>query len=128
MQSNKKLNIYVDIDETICRTPSTRNYSESVPIQNIIEKINKLYDEGNTIVYWTSRGCKSKKDYSEFTKSQLEKWGCKYHKLESLPKPNYDILIDDRTINPLVEKELNINNILEIRDHFVQQFPQNTVQ
>ena len=48
--------IYVDIDETICETPESRDYAKSVPITKNIKKINKLYDAGNTIVYWTARG------------------------------------------------------------------------
>ena len=52
--------LYVDIDETICTTPKNRNYHEATPIKNNIDKINKLYDEGNTIVYWTSRVVVSK--------------------------------------------------------------------
>ena len=50
--------IYVDIDETIALTPDCRNYSLASPIEENIKKINKLYDEGNTIVkldrqrYW----------------------------------------------------------------------------
>lgn len=119
MENSKKLTIYVDIDETICITPKSRNYSESKPIFKMIEKINKLYDDGNLIVYWTSRGCKSKKDYSELTKSQLNLWKCKYHRLETLPKPNYDILIDDKTINPISDLELDIDSVLQNRNDLI---------
>ena len=31
-----------------------------------IEKINKLYDEGHTIIYMTARGAVTKVDYKEF--------------------------------------------------------------
>ena len=52
--------IYVDIDETICShfdiSQGPRDYSKASPILNRIEKINKLYDKGHTIVYWTARG------------------------------------------------------------------------
>ena len=48
--------IYVDIDETICVSPESRDYSLATPIKENIEKINKLYDSGDTIVYWTARG------------------------------------------------------------------------
>ena len=65
--------IFVDIDETICNTPEDRNYSKSVPINKNIEKINKLYDEGNTIVYWTARGSGSGKDWHELTGKQFKK-------------------------------------------------------
>ena len=48
--------IYVDIDETICHRESsvdfgvTHDYTKALPIVENIEKINKLYDEGNTRV------------------------------------------------------------------------------
>ena len=48
--------IYVDIDETICESPKDRDYAKATPVKDRIEKINKLFDEGNTIVYWTARG------------------------------------------------------------------------
>jgi mannose-6-phosphate isomerase-like protein (cupin superfamily) len=93
------MNIFVDIDNTICNTKGNE-YENSVPIIENINKINKLYNEGNNIVYWTARGQQSKKDHTELTKKQLNDWGCKYHELR-LDKPSFDILIDDKTINPL---------------------------
>jgi len=97
-----KLKIWVDIDETICLTPTTRKYSESTPIYKNIEKVNKLYNMGHEIIYWTARGCKSGNDYSSLTLSQLKDWGCKFTRLETnYKKPNYDILIDDKAVNSL---------------------------
>ena len=93
------MNIYVDIDETICFYDgvSRLGYKEAIPsIENIL-KINKLYDAGNTITYYTGRGTVSKIDYYDLTKQQLEKWGCKYHKLSIGEKPNYELLICDKT-------------------------------
>ena len=46
--------IYVDIDGTICHTNGT-DYNDSKPKYDQIYKINKLYDEGNVIIYWTAR-------------------------------------------------------------------------
>jgi hypothetical protein len=46
--------IYVDIDGTICHTTGT-NHNDSEPNYIQIYKINKLYDEGNVIIYWTAR-------------------------------------------------------------------------
>jgi hypothetical protein len=107
-----KLKIWVDIDETICNTPTSRKYSESEPKFQNIEKVNNLYDQGHEIIYWTARGCKSGKDYSELTLLQLKKWGCKFHRLETeYKKPNYDILIDDKAVNSLFDWETN--NIVE---------------
>ena len=90
--------IYVDIDETICQSPPSREYSEAVPMPNRITKINSLYDEGNTIIYWTARGTGSGLDWRQVTEEQFEKWGVKYHDL-MFGKPIYDLFIDDKNIN-----------------------------
>tara|TARA_B100001778_G_scaffold333434_1_gene341957 strand:- start:478 stop:777 length:300 start_codon:yes stop_codon:yes gene_type:complete len=93
------MKVYVDIDETICHYEGVERlgYKNALPITLNIEKINKLYDEGHEITYWTSRGAVSKIDYFEVTKAQLHKWGCKYHKLSVGEKPAYDLLICDKT-------------------------------
>lgn len=89
--------VYVDIDHTIFDT-NGMDYESSLPMNDRIEKINKLYDEGHTVIYWTARGTKSKIDYYDLTKSQLDKYGVKYHELK-LKKPVYDLFIDDKNIN-----------------------------
>ena len=91
------MNIYVDIDETICYYDEERDYKLALPIHNNISKINKLYDEGNKITYWTARGSVTKIDWLEITKKQLKEWGCKYHHLSVGEKPPYDLLICDKT-------------------------------
>ena len=50
------MNIYVDIDETICYYKGDRDYNLALPLVDNIKKINKLYDEGHNIKYWTARG------------------------------------------------------------------------
>ena len=89
--------IYVDIDETICKTPNSREYKDAEPIIENIEKMNILYDQGNTIVYWTSRGSRKQINWYELTKSQLDSWGVKYHEVR-VDKPYYDLFIDDKTL------------------------------
>jgi hypothetical protein len=90
---------YVDIDETICKTPGdinvARDYSKAVPIKEEIEKINRLFDEGHTIIYWTSRGAGSGKDWYMITYRQLKEWGAKFHMLRT-DKPLYDCIVDDK--------------------------------
>jgi len=88
--------IFVDIDNTICYSEPP-NYIRSIPKQDAIDRINKLYEEGNTIVYWTARGASSKNDWSELTQWQLKEWGVKYHELR-LDKPYFDLLIDDKAV------------------------------
>ena len=90
--------IYVDIDETICRTPESRDYSLAVPIVSNIKKVNEYYDAGHTIIYWTARGTTSGIDWREVTEKQFEKWGVKHHELR-LGKPHYDLFICDKAIN-----------------------------
>lgn len=97
MGENKMI-IYVDIDETICVTPEDRDYSKSSPISSHIDKINKLFEEGNTIVYWTARGTTTGTDWREITEAQFTHWGVKYHELH-FGKPAYDLFIDDKNIN-----------------------------
>jgi vacuolar-type H+-ATPase subunit E/Vma4 len=90
--------IYIDIDDTICHSPDKPNYTTSTPIKENIEKANKLYDEGNLIVYWTARGSATGIDWSKITKQQFKDWGVKYHDLK-FGKPNYDLFIDDKNLN-----------------------------
>ena len=66
------MNIYVDIDNTICNTQGS-DYINSIPRYDQIKKINKLYDQGNKITYWTARGGHSGKDWSSLTIEQLKK-------------------------------------------------------
>ena len=89
--------IYVDIDETICFTPNSRDYSLAEPYLDKIQKINNLYDQGHEIIYWTARGRVTKIDWYKVTKNQLDSWGAKYHKLDVTTKPHYDLLICDKT-------------------------------
>ena len=93
------MKIYVDIDETICFYEGERHYPNAQPVLDRIESINKLYDEGHEITYWTARGSVTKIDWYDTTKEQLENWGCKYHNLSVGEKPNYDILICDKAFN-----------------------------
>ena len=88
--------IYVDIDGTICHTKNA-DYENSKPRYDQIRKINKLYNEGNEIVYWTARGGHSGFDWTMFTRVQLEKWGCKYTRIEKEKKPSYDLFICDKS-------------------------------
>jgi len=98
MQKNIKINkFWFDIDNTITITPST-DYSVAKPIKERIEAVNKLYDEGHEITYWTARGTVSGSDLRVLTEEQLEHWGAKYHYLQ-MGKPAFDYFIDDKVVN-----------------------------
>ena len=98
MRSYMGKRIYVDIDETICFYDGVvREYINAIPNMENIEKINKLYDEGNHIKYYTGRGTVSRIDYYDLTMNQLDSWGCRYHELSVGEKPDYDLMICDKT-------------------------------
>jgi len=99
----------IDIDGVIAQHNgicNTCKYESSTAITENIEKINKLYDEGNIIKYFTARGMGTYSDdskmasarWKELTELQLRIWGCKYHYL-IMGKPSADYYIDDKAIN-----------------------------
>ena len=95
--------IYVDIDDTICyyknkEIKTNLEYDKALPYKERIEKINTLFEKGNTIVYWTARGTVTQKRWFHTTYKQLNEWGCKFHELK-MGKPAYDLFIDDKNIN-----------------------------
>ena len=91
-----------DIDGTICSL-TKGNYGFAIPYEDRIEKINKLYDDGNTIIFQTARGMGRSNNnagyanrvFYDFTRKQLIDWGVKFHAL-FLGKPAGDIYIDDK--------------------------------
>jgi hypothetical protein len=91
--------IIIDIDETIC-TSINKDYPNAKPLIENINKANKLYNEGNTIIYWTARGMSSGIDWTELTINQLNLWEVKYHEIK-MNKPSYDMFIDDKALNTL---------------------------
>jgi len=92
----RKKVIIVDIDGTICST-TDGSYEKAIPNYKMISAINKLYDDGCIINYWTARGTTTNIDWTDVTKKQLKLWGCKYHEVK-LGKPFYDLFIDDKCI------------------------------
>ena len=46
----------IDIDNTICTPTVGGDYSKAQPWKDRIDKVNKLYDEGHEVVYFTARG------------------------------------------------------------------------
>ena len=101
----------VDIDGTICTPTIGRDYHKAEPWQDRIKVLNKLYDDGNYIIYFTARAMgrfsdqphniaaqKAKEALFELTENQLKDWGCKYNEL-IMGKPHADLFIDDKGIN-----------------------------
>lgn len=100
-----KMKTYIfDIDETICtcKKEDHTNYfiDNLIPYEFMIEKINKLYDAGNTIVFITGRGAQTGINWKDETKHQLKIWGVKYHKLRFVKKPLDYLYVDDKACSP----------------------------
>lgn len=84
----------VDIDNTICRTEGAE-YFAAQPLLDRIAIINRLFQSGHRIVYFTARGSTTGIDWREVTENQLEAWGALHHEL-LLGKPYGDFYIDDK--------------------------------
>ena len=104
--------LYVDVDGTICNEvvdtvigtsaeniEVKKDYMAATPYLDRIAYINKLYDQGNSIYYWTARGARSKINWFLKTQEQLDSWGCKYHGLSVGTKPHFDAYICDKSFN-----------------------------
>jgi hypothetical protein len=101
------MNIYVDIDDTICyyKNGNIGDYTLALPHTQKITLINKLYRRGHTITYWTARGTVTKRDWFSITEQQLQDWGCNYNNL-IMGKPAYDLFIDDKTLTSIDQLNL----------------------
>lgn len=99
----KKLTIAIDIDGTVADCSKVdfskvnKNSSELMkakPIKGALEAVEKLYKQGHTIVFYSSRDHGSK----EITKKWLQLYGFPFHHIE-MEKFVAHVYIDDRAIN-----------------------------
>ena len=66
------MKIYVDIDNTICKTIGA-DYSSATPIKKNIKKINNLFEKGHEIIYWTARGTVTRINHYDFNLKSIKK-------------------------------------------------------
>ena len=91
--------IYVfDLDKTLCTYCFEEGIAAAQPLKERIEKVNKLYDEGHTIIIDTARGSITGLNWNELTKKQLMEWGVKYHQVRAGVKFYADVYCDDKGI------------------------------
>ena len=105
--------IICDIDDTISFT-ITRDWENALPNRPLIEKLNKLYDNGWEIIYATARGsisCSSREEAKQKYEEKILNWfkknNVKYSKL-SFMKELGMYYIDDKSITPQGFLDLNI--------------------
>ena len=87
------MNYIFDIDGTIADTPE-KDYYKAEPDEAMINLVNMLYDEGHKIIICTARGTGRHKDFRPITRTQLKRWGVKYHKLM------FGIIVSDKVVTP----------------------------
>lgn len=92
----RAINIAVDIDWIITNEAEWWIYENKTPNKEVIEIINWLHEDWNTIILYTARDIVDKK----ITLKWLEDNWVKYDDI-IFWKPKYDILIDDRAVNNL---------------------------
>ena len=97
--------ICFDIDNIICKTNSSVDYSKSVPIRKNIKVINDAYESGFNIILYTARymgrfnnnAYKAKKRVKTVTINNLKSWGVKYNQI-FFGKPSFDFVVDDKSV------------------------------
>ena len=109
---NKQKIIAFDLDDVICYRPSGYEdlgpfkYDHCQPIQETIDLINELYDDGHKIIVYTARGMSQYNGNVNLihsnlycrTITQLNSWSVKYDQLV-MGKIHFDVLIDDKVLN-----------------------------
>lgn len=122
-----KIFVY-DLDKTLCeKRKNNETYADVKPIQENIDILNKLYDEGNTIIISTARNmltqnndiCKVIKNVGEITLKWLRENNVKYHSI-NFGKPYGSCYIDDKSIRPNELLELNKINMINELDNYLE--------
>jgi capsule biosynthesis phosphatase len=115
--TNYHKTLVVDVDDTISVT-TTHDWENATPMWETINKLNKLHDEGWTVILMTARGqvsCegdfqKADEKYREKMEAWLHRHGVKYDML-SFEKYLGAYYIDDKSMTPEQFIELDIRRI-----------------
>lgn len=88
----------IDIDGTLCSN-TDGDYESAKPIPETIAGVQKIFENGGTVVLFTARGSTTGKNWEKVTTRQLDSWGVPYHRL-LFGKPFGDYYIDDKALSP----------------------------
>lgn len=95
IKSGSKVKIVCDIDGVIAQKTPGNKYDQATPNLVNISILQKLHQQGHTIVLHTARGYTTGIDWREVTKEQMREWGVPYKDLV-FGKPDADFYIDDK--------------------------------
>ena len=106
-----------DVDDTIC-IHNDRDYINAVPIQDMIDIINNLYNNGHHISLYTARGQNSCKGDIDLIKEKnqdillqwLEKHNVHFNEL-IFGKPLGDFYVDDKAVDLPTFRQLKIEQL-----------------
>ena len=83
--------IMIDLDGTLCTEEATFDRPLARPLKGARKAVNRLVEEGHTVVIWTGRSW----EQYRITRAWLEDNGFKFHEL-LMGKPIVNLIIDDR--------------------------------
>lgn len=92
------MKLFVDFDKTLTTGAGDRWWVDpfdETPNESMIELVNELYRREHTVVIYTARRERVRPE----TTMWLDRWNVHYHALV-MEKPGYDLLIDDRVMQP----------------------------
>jgi uncharacterized HAD superfamily protein len=104
------MRIFVDIDGTICEGdygvgvehPTNEQYLQAVPIIPMMSKLREWIENGHEVTLYTARHSSARL----VTQIWLQQNGIDLRRISLImDKIPYDISIDDRAINPLLNNE-----------------------
>ena len=95
-----------DIDGVLCNNTHGR-YELAEPYQQVIARVNALYELGHRVILFTARGTTTGINWRELTEQQMRAWGVQYHQL-FFGKPEADIYVDDRAMGPVTWGEIGL--------------------
>jgi hypothetical protein len=84
--------VMIDLDGTLCEELSPFERPLAKPLPGAVEGVNRIKDQGHTVVVWTGRGW----DQYRVTKKWLDDNGFRYDQL-LMGKPIFNLFIDDRS-------------------------------
>ena len=109
--------IVIDIDDTICYTLD-RDFTNAIPIQPVIDKINDFHSKGWIIEICTARGnlsCSSREEADTRYRPSIETWlkdhNVNYHLL-SFQKRLAAYYVDDKALRPDEFVDLDIEDLI----------------
>ena len=94
-----KEDLYNRLDILKIKLEKAHHENNHEKINSYLKELNKLWEEGHTIIIETARGCGSKINHYEDTFNQLRSWGLKFTSLRTGVEFGGDFFIDDKGIN-----------------------------